>query len=415
MKVLLSHPAGNQNLRAMLEGLDRAGMLARFATTLAAPRPDSLALKLLPASVARELSRRRFDIAPERILQHSWRELARVASGRFGWSQRFLRHEVGFASVDAVLHDFDRFVARELPRLHAREPLGAVYSYEDSALESFKAAKRLGVRTVYDLPISYWETGRRLMREEAERLPEWAGMLGGGIIDSEAKLQRKVQELELADLVSVPSKFVADSLPPWAAGKATVLSPFGSPAGTDQWSRAAADPARPLRVLFVGSMGQRKGLADLLQAMNLLGGENIELVLMGAPQASLDFYRRSFAGFTYERGRPHAEVLALMRSCDVFCLPSLYEGRALVMQEAMSQGLPLVITPNTGGEDLVIEGRTGFLVPIRAPDRIAEKLAWFNQNREQLLAMKEEAVQHAARYTWKRYSEVVIDAIRGLA
>lgn len=415
MKVLLSHPAGNQNLRAMLEGLDRAGMLARFATTLAAPRPDSLALKLLPASVARELSRRRFDIAPERILQHSWRELARVASGRFGWSQRFLRHEVGFASVDAVLHDFDRFVARELPRLHAREPLGAVYSYEDSALESFKAAKRLGVRTVYDLPISYWETGRRLMREEAERLPEWAGMLGGGIIDSEAKLQRKVQELELADLVSVPSKFVADSLPPWAAGKATVLSPFGSPAGTDQWSRAAADPARPLRVLFVGSMGQRKGLADLLQAMNLLGGENIELVLMGAPQASLDFYRRSFAGFTYERGRPHAEVLALMRSCDVFCLPSLYEGRALVMQEAMSQGLPLVITPNTGGEDLVIEGRTGFLVPIRAPDRIAEKLAWFNQNREQLLAMKEEAVRHAARYTWKRYSEVVIDAIRGLA
>ena len=58
----------------------------------------------------------------------------------------------------------------------------------------------------------------------------------------------------------------------------------------------------------------------------------------------------------------------------------------------MSQGLPLVITPNTGGDDLVIEGRTGFLVPIRSPEKIAEKLAWFNQHRQELLAMKEQAI-----------------------
>jgi glycosyltransferase involved in cell wall biosynthesis len=414
MKVLLSHPAGNQNLRAMLDGLNAAGMLSRFATTLAAPPKDGLAMKVLPGALRRELSRRHFSVPRERILQHAWRELARTACGRLGWNHA-LRHEQGFVSVDAVLHDFDRFVARALPRVHAQEPVGAVYSYEDSALETFRAAQRLGVRRVYDLPISYWETGRRLMRDEAERLPEWAGMLGGGMIDSEAKLQRKVQELELADLVVVPSRFVADSLPAWAAAKATVLSPFGSPASIGEWSPRAIDPARALRVLFVGSMGQRKGLADLLQAMRLLQGENVELVVMGAPLAELDFYRRAYNGFSYEKGRPHAEVLELMRSCDVFCLPSLYEGRALVMQEAMSQGLPLVITPNTGGEDLVVEGKTGFLVPIRSPEKIAEKLAWFNQNRQELPAMKEQAVRHAAGYTWKRYSDTVIDAIRQLA
>jgi glycosyltransferase involved in cell wall biosynthesis len=81
----------------------------------------------------------------------------------------------------------------------------------------------------------------------------------------------------------------------------------------------------------------------------------------------------------------------------------------------MSQGLPIVITPNTGGDDLVIEGKTGFLVPIRSPEKIAEKLAWFNQNRQELPAMSEAAMQHAAGYTWKKYSEVVIDAIRKLA
>jgi glycosyltransferase involved in cell wall biosynthesis len=193
------------------------------------------------------------------------------------------------------------------------------------------------------------------------------------------------------------------------------MSPFGSPpVWTGGWSDAALDPGRPMRVLFAGSMGQRKGLGDLLKAMTLLGGENIELVVMGSPMADLDFYRSQYAGFTHEKGRPHAEVLALMRSCDVFCLPSIVEGRALVMQEAMSQGLPVVITPNTGGADLVVEGETGFLVPIRAPEQIAAKLAWLNQHRPELVAMKDKAAQHAAGYSWTRYGEVVVDAIRAI-
>ena len=399
----------------MLDGLETAGMLARFSTTLAVS-PESFALKLVPEGLSRDLLRRRFKVPHEKILQHPWRELSRAVCNKIGWNYP-LRHEEGFASIDGVLQDFDRFTAGALPRVHRQHGLGAVYTYEDSALDTFKAAKALGLKCVYDLPISYWEVGRRLMEDELQRLPAWAGAMGGGMSDSPAKLERKARELELADLVVVPSSFVADSLPSWAAGKAKVLSPFGSPATTSAAPppEAAADPSRPLRVLFVGSMGQRKGLADLFQAMQLLKGENIELIVMGSLLADLDFYRGQYPGFTHEKGRPHAEVLKLMRSCDVFCLPSLYEGRALVMQEAMSQGLPVVITPNTGGEDLVIEGKTGFLVPIRSPEKIAEKLAWFNQNRQALPAMKEAAIQHAASYTWPNYSQAVIDAIRKLA
>ena len=413
MKVLLSHPAGNQNVRAMLDALSSAGLLARFATTVAAFE-DSAALRLMPARMRREWLRRRFDVPRDKILQHRWRELARVACGAAGWHSA-MRHEAGFASTDAVIRDFDRFVARSLPSVKAREPLGAVYAYEDGALDTFRAARSLGIKRIYDLPIAYWELGRKLMKEEGERLPEWAGTLGGGLLDSPAKLERKTQELAEADLVVVASHFVRDSLPAAAAQKACVMAPFGSPPmWTGGWSRDAADPARPMRVLFAGSMGQRKGLADLMAAMKLLKGENIELIVMGGLMEEPGFYRRQYADFTHEKGRPHSEVLALMRSCDVFCLPSIVEGRALVMQEAMSQGLPVVITPNTGGADLVIEGRTGFLVPIRSPEKIAEKLAWLNQHRQELVAMKEQAAQHAAGYSWKAYGETVVGAIRQL-
>lgn len=413
MTLLLSHPAGNQNVRAMLDALQTAGMLGRFATTVAADEHSRL-LRLMPEKVRREWLRRRFDVPRDKVLQHPWRELSRVACGAVGWRSA-LRHEQGFASTDAIIQGFDRFVAHALSRLVSRDGLRAVYAYEDGALDTFRAARTLGQKRVYDLPIAYWELGRRLQQEEAERLPAWASTLGGGLLDSPAKLERKTQELDLADLVVVASHFVRDSLPASAAQKAVVMSPFGSPpVWTGGWSDAALDAGRPMRVLFAGSMGQRKGLGDLLQAMRLLGGENIELVVMGSPMAELDFYRREYAGFTHEKGRPHAEVLALMRSCDVFCLPSIVEGRALVMQEAMSQGLPVVITPNTGGADLVVEGETGFLVPIRSPEQIAARLAWLNQHRPELVAMKDKAAQHAAGYSWKRYGEVVVDAIRAL-
>jgi glycosyltransferase involved in cell wall biosynthesis len=82
------------------------------------------------------------------------------------------------------------------------------------------------------------------------------------------------------------------------------------------------------------------------------------------------------------------------------------------MQEAMSQGLPLIITPNTGGSDLVIEGVTGFLVPIRNPMAIAEKIAWFADNRNKIPEMGERARVHASQYTWKGYAKKILDEIK---
>jgi glycosyltransferase involved in cell wall biosynthesis len=101
-----------------------------------------------------------------------------------------------------------------------------------------------------------------------------------------------------------------------------------------------------------------------------------------------------------------------MQTCDVFCLPSIVEGRALVMQEAMSQGLPLIITPNTGGEDLIKpDGSTGFLVPIRSPEMIAEKLSWLLDNRPATMEMGKKAKQYATEYTWKKYGDRIISEI----
>ncbi|MEI6351105.1 MAG: glycosyltransferase family 4 protein [Verrucomicrobiota bacterium] len=413
--ILLSHPTGNNFSRALLAGLLKAGLLGRFVTSVAVKESAGW-LNGLPSKLRGELLRRKFDLPDSFIETHPLRELCRLAASKSG--ARFLtRHDTGLLSWNSVYRGVDRAVARGLPRAIEEHQITAVYAYEDGALETFRAARRLGLERIYDLPIAYWETGRRLMAEEQERVPAWRITLEG-MQDSETKLRAKTEELDLANTVVCPSQFVYDSLPESAReNKRCIVAPFGSPPPRQRGPNAPSpggdrapqlQASAPLRILFAGSMTQRKGLADLFAAMQLVRRRDVQLVVFGSPVAPMAFYRREFSDFVYEAPRPHKEVLRLMETCDVLVLPSIVEGRALVQQEAMSCGLPLIITPNTGGEDLIEEGRTGFLVPIRSPEAIAEKVHWFADHRGELEAMREHARRKAAELTWSAYANAIL-------
>ncbi len=403
-RVLLGHPSGNQFFRQLAIALRNAGALSEACTTIDW-RSDRWLAKFLPRAMAAELGRRSFSAElGVRVEQHPTREWLRLAAGRLGLNA-LTRHEIGPLSVDAVYRDFDRWMARRLER---EEGARIVYAYEDAAETTFRAAAKLGWTRVYDLPIAYLETSRRLLDEEAARWPDWEPTLVG-TRDSAEKLARKRRELELADIVVCPSRFVADSLPPEVRSTRRVLvAPFGSPPLAGVSPRSARGAGEPLRVLFAGALTQRKGLADLFAAMRLLDRRDVRLVVLGSPVVDLDFYRSVYPDFDYEPPRPHGEVLALMRTCDVFCLPSIVEGRALVVQEAMSCGLPAIVTLNTGTDDVVEEGRSGFVVPIRSPGAIAEKIAWFAGQRDAVPAFGERAQAAAARFTWARYGGTIV-------
>jgi len=413
MKLILSHPTANNNSRAVAYKLLHENMLYQFYTSIASFR-GGLLDKLQHISFLSEIQRRNFEIG---LKPHTelwpWLEIGRLLSQKAGL-KHLTRNEFGYFSVDSVYKNLDKKVASRLTRA-AKNGVNGVYAYEDGALATFTRAKQLNLKCIYDLPIAYWETSKKLMTDEASRLPNWAATLGGGILNSDAKLERKKQELQLADMIVVPSQFVMDSLPAWAKDKKVVMAPFGTPAiNTLAGSEKKESKGGRLRVLFAGSMSQRKGLGDLFSAVKFLNSPDIELIVMGELQAPIEFYRKEFNDFTYEPVRPNYKVLELMQTCDVFCLPSIVEGRALVMQEAMSQGLPLIITPNTGGEDLVIEGETGFIVPIRSPEAIAEKLEWFIKNRSRIPEMSNMVKLHAQKYTWENYGDRIVEAINEL-
>jgi glycosyltransferase involved in cell wall biosynthesis len=405
--ILLVHPFGNANVRAVLAALDRDNRLAKFVTTLGWSNGSPI-LEALPENVLAEMRRREYDLPHDKIKTHPGREIVRLLAEKFGL--RWLtKHETSWASIDRVWTNLDAVASEYLQQNHERLKIRGVYAYEDCAARSFESARELGLRRVYDLPIAYWETAQRLLRDEAQRYPEWEPTLGG-TRDSEEKLARKTRELDLAEIVICPSAFVLDSLPEQARlAKRCVVAPFGSPSYVAYESHGTY--GRPLRILFAGALSQRKGLADLFAAMKLVKSSNVELVVMGSLILPMQFYRNQFAHFIYEPPRPHAAVLRLMASCDVLVLPSIVEGRALVQQEAMACGLPLIVTRNAGGEDLIIEGETGFLVPAGSPAALAEKIEWFLENRDKLHGMSAAVRAKAAELSWAVYGDKILHAI----
>lgn len=414
VKVFLSHATGNTNVRAIVAALEKEGLLDCFMTTIAV-NPLSWWLNIIPARIRTELLRRKFTLGEGRIRIRWMRETGRLLFPKLGL-QHWVDQPGSWANINSVYRDLDKTAARYLTKKAGDKGIHQAYGYEDGALNTFTAAKKHGISCIYELPIAYWETLRHLLTQQAVLYPEWAVTLKGGISDSTEKLNIKTKELELADTIIVPSQFVKDSLPEFSLNKKIVVVPFGTPtvaAYTPVAKRTSApDSSNPLKILFVGSMSQRKGLADLFKAFGLLKSLPVELVVLGSLQAPMDFYRAQYSDFRYEVLRPNERVLELMRSCDIFCLPSIVEGRALVMQEAMSQGLPLIITPNTGGADLIRGNETGFLVPINSPEVIAEKITWFLQHWEQISQMGKKAREHACSYTWENYSNTIINILK---
>ena len=100
-----------------------------------------------------------------------------------------------------------------------------------------------------------------------------------------------------------------------------------------------------------------------------------------------------------------------MKTCDLLVLPSIVEGRALVQQEAMACGLPVIASRNAGADDLIRDGETGFLVPIRSAEALADRISWCASNRAALSGMGIAAQTRARALTWAGYGEKIVSAV----
>jgi glycosyltransferase involved in cell wall biosynthesis len=247
-----------------------------------------------------------------------------------------------------------------------------------------------------------------LLAEEKERNPEWAVTLGS-FKDSPQKLNRKDEELQMADTIFVASSFTLKTLKDYPGSLQQVqVIPYGFP------------PARPkvyrpitgkLKLLFVGGLSQRKGLSYLFKAVEALK-DHVELTVLGNGDVeNCRPLREALSRHNWIQTLPHDKVLQLMRENDVLVFPSLFEGFGQVITEAMAQGTPVITTERTAGPDIITHGKNGWLVEGGNVDALQHCIETLLHQPAVIEEAGFMAVKKAEERTWEMYGRELAAAI----
>lgn len=289
--------------------------------------------QIRPRAVDRWLGRKEPAIPPQKVtsfelislplLDRAGGQARRFARRGRLFNERILRHGLGTADT--------------------------VWGFNGASLELFRWARRHGIRTVLEQTMAPRRSYRRLMLGELRRWPGWQP--GLELPEEGDPLEaREEAEWDLADLIVCGSEFVVGELARCGGPAARcVVVPYGvDPARFRATPRQRRSPADRLKVLFVGEVGLRKGAPYLLEAGQRLGPGRLELRFAGG--VALDRARLESVGSfaTFLGAVPRAHMPKIYAWADLLVLPSVCEGSAAVIYEAVASGVPVLCTRSAG-------------------------------------------------------------------
>ncbi len=380
MKVCVS-VLGRFHAFNLAQELHRQGALSRLITSY-------------PKFVAK-----RFDIPSNLTSTVLSNELIRRGWAHLPHSITSLTNPIGF-----FCDHFETRAARYIP-----DDADVYVGWSGVSLAGIKRASSKGMMTVVERGSSHIETQSRLVTEEYEQFGFRPRIAHPAVVEKE------LIEYETADFISVPSHFVRNSFIDEGIDPNKLIHvPYGvslesfspPPAGTRENDNV-------FRIIHVGGVNLRKGCHHLIQAFRSLQLPNAELLFVGnvAPEMKPFQERYASPSVVFQGAVPQAELINYYAKANVFCLASIEEGLAMVTAQAMACGLPVVATTNTGAQDLIVDGTDGFIVPIRSPEALAEKIEWLYENRNAREAMGASALDRVrSNFSWTDYGNRILRA-----
>lgn len=299
-------------------------------------------------------------IPPAKIHSFPWLQAPYMARGRLGFGMPgFVDREWEWRARTTL----DAHVSRR------RAPGDTLIALSGSGLRSGAVVKQTGGRYFCDRGSSHIRFQDQILREEHAR---WKLPFAG--IDPRV-IAREEAEYALADAVSVPSDFVADSFVRMGHPRDKLfLNPYG--ARLERFHPVAQPDSDAFVVIFVGQVSLRKGFLYLLEAFNRLRHPHKKLKVIGAVAPALEplLGRYSLDRVEFLGNVPNADLSGHYSTANVMVLPSIEEGLGMVIGEALACGCPVIASEHTGARAMFTDGIEGYVVPIRAVDALADNM-----------------------------------------
>jgi len=273
-----------------------------------------------------------------------------------------------------------------------------VFAYSYAARRIFEVARGAGCRTVLGQidPGPYEEDLVACLYDSRRALePDWHPAPSSYWCEWR-------EELALADRVVVNSRWSHDALigKGVCADKISIVPlAFELPAQTQSAKKeypAAFSEDRPLNVLFLGSLTLRKGIAEMLEAAELLGRAPAVFWFVGTPGIRLPSQATANPRIRWLASVPRTAVHSFYQVADVFILPSHSDGFGLTQLEAQARGLPIIASQYCG--EVVEHGENGLLLPEVSGLVIADAISWMLTNPSQLSKMSQNALERSIQF-----------------
>ncbi|MBF0216004.1 MAG: glycosyltransferase family 4 protein [Candidatus Omnitrophica bacterium] len=277
------------------------------------------------------------------------------------------------------------------------------------ALHTIMAARKEGVRCVLDRTNTHVKYQSAVISEEYVKY---------GInmeLNSSAIIEKGIKEYELADRIAVLSNFVRKTFLDKNINEEKLLT-IPSGVSAEKFKKSGKKD-NIFRVVFCGRASIKKGTHYLLEAFSGLSIPGAELWLIGGYSGEmLPFFKKYEGTFKMFGHIDHNKLGEYYSQASVFVLPSIEEGLAKVMMEAMACGIPVIATPNTGAEDVIRNGIDGFIVPAGSADALKEKIVYYYENPSECIGMGESArMRILSGFTWEHYAERFIEGMKGVS
>jgi glycosyltransferase involved in cell wall biosynthesis len=163
---------------------------------------------------------------------------------------------------------------------------------------------------------------------------------------------------------------------------------------------------KPLTVGFVGTVNLRKGVPYFFEVARRLPRSEFRFKMVGPVHLFPDAVERHRGPVEVVGGRSRKDAARLLDEFDVFFFPSTCEGSAGSVMEAMTAGLPVICSPNTGS--VVRDGIDGHIVPYDDIDSAVDKIVQLAADPERRLEMGRSARARALSFDVDEYSRMLV-------
>ncbi len=293
--------------------------------------------------------------------------------------------------------------------------LDILIGWSSFSLKSFYKAKNYKCIKILERGSTHIEHQKEILEEEY-RLHDMKPVLPSTKIIEKEKL-----EYEIADYITVPTEFAKKTFINKGFDEKKIIKiPYGVDINhfknTDL--KSSIDKKKKFRIIYTGACSIRKGIIYLLKAFCELNLEDAELMIIGnidndiKPKIKKYFYNNKIK---FIKSQKQSDLKKFYNYSDVFVTCSIEEGLSMVQLQAMSCGLPIICTPNSGGEEIVDDKVNGFILPIRNIEKLKNKIMFLYNDPARCKEMGKSAKYKAStHFSWDLYGKNVIETYQNL-